>query len=252
MRYVAFSTNNLVSFNFIRCIWLWRGKFNIWGLHRTFPICNCCWVELAIRCRAIRWWAPSYFELVAGLNLPLGAEALGDQLASYFQLVAGLNLPLGAEALGDQLASYFLTCCWFELAIRWWATCSTRNWYGSRKTRGFGNLMFPLSFALLGGPFVWYGSCKRRGFGNLMFPLSFSLLDGSFVWYASREKRGFGNLMFPLSFALLGGSFVFLDVSPSILFLLFGPFLGALVLFDWQGLIIIDIPRLNQGFWVWI
>jgi hypothetical protein len=52
------------------------------------------------------------------LNLPLGAEALGDQLASYFQLVAGLNLPLGAEALGDQLASYFLTCCWFELAIR--------------------------------------------------------------------------------------------------------------------------------------
>jgi hypothetical protein len=42
-------------------------------------------------------------------------------------------------------------------------------------------------------------------------------------------------LMFPLSFALLGGSFVFLDVSPSILFLLFGPFLGALVLFWLAG-----------------
>jgi hypothetical protein len=36
--------------------------------------------------------------------------------------------------------------------------------------------------------------------------------------------------MFPLWFALLGGSFVFLDVSPSILFLVgIPPFLGALV-----------------------
>jgi hypothetical protein len=34
--------------------------------------------------------------------------------------------------------------------------------------------------------------------------------------------------MFPLWFALLGGSFVFLDVGPSILFLVFF-FLGALV-----------------------
>ncbi len=38
------------------------------------------------------------------------------------------------------------------------------------------------------------------------------------------------NLMFPLWFALLGGSFVFLDVGPSILFLVFSPpFLGGLV-----------------------
>jgi hypothetical protein len=41
--------------------------------------------------------------------------------------------------------------------------------------------------------------------------------------------RGFGNLMFPLWFALLGGSFVFLDMGASILFLVFPPFLGALV-----------------------
>jgi hypothetical protein len=40
-----------------------------------------------------------------------------------------------------------------------------------------------------------------------------------------------GNLMFPLWFALLGGSFffVFLDVGPSILFLVFPPFLDPFV-----------------------
>jgi hypothetical protein len=54
MRYVAFSTNNLVSFNFIRCIEYEGASSVLWGLHRTFPICNCCWVELAIRCRATR------------------------------------------------------------------------------------------------------------------------------------------------------------------------------------------------------
>jgi hypothetical protein len=37
--------------------------------------------------------------------------------------------------------------------------------------------------------------------------------------------------MFPSWFVLLGGSFVFLDVGTSILFLVFPPFLGALVLF---------------------
>jgi hypothetical protein len=42
-------------------------------------------------------------------------------------------------------------------------------------------------------------------------------------------------LMFPLSLALLGGSFVFLDVSPSILFLVFAPFSGALVYFWLAG-----------------
>jgi len=35
------------------------------------------------------------------------------------------------------------------------------------------------------------------------------------------DERGFGNLMFPLWFVLLGGSFVFLDMGPSILFLVF-------------------------------
>jgi len=36
--------------------------------------------------------------------------------------------------------------------------------------------------------------------------------------------------MFPLWFTLLGGSFVFLDVGPSILFLVFPPFLDVLVM----------------------
>jgi hypothetical protein len=37
--------------------------------------------------------------------------------------------------------------------------------------------------------------------------------------------------MFPLWFALLGGSFVFLDVGPSILLLVFAPFLACFGLF---------------------
>jgi hypothetical protein len=41
--------------------------------------------------------------------------------------------------------------------------------------------------------------------------------------------KGFGNLMFPLWFSLVGGYFVFLDVGPSILFLVFPLFFGALV-----------------------
>jgi hypothetical protein len=42
-----------------------------------------------------------------------------------------------------------------------------------------------------------------------------------------------------LWFALLGGSFVFLDVGPSILFLVF-PIFGVLWFsFDWQGFIIL-------------
>ncbi len=56
--------------------------------------------------------------------------------------------------------------------------------------------------------------------------------------YASGEWRGFRgfrNLMFTLWFTLLGGSFVFLDIGPSILFLIFG---GALVLLWMQGFII--------------
>jgi hypothetical protein len=43
-----------------------------------------------------------------------------------------------------------------------------------------------------------------------------------------------------------------LDVSPSILFLVFTLFWVLWLIFDWQVFIIIDIPRLNQGFWVWI
>jgi len=43
------------------------------------------------------------------------------------------------------------------------------------------------------------------------------------------NRRGFGNLIFPLWFALIGDSFVFLDVGFSILFLVFPPFLDALV-----------------------
>jgi hypothetical protein len=45
--------------------------------------------------------------------------------------------------------------------------------------------------------------------------------------------------MFPLWSAFLGGSFVFLDVSPSILFLVLAFFFWVLKLFyDWQGSII--------------
>ncbi len=46
-----------------------------------------------------------------------------------------------------------------------------------------------------------------------------------FSWH----KTGFGNLMFSFWFTLFGGSFVFLEVGPSILFLVFPFFLGALV-----------------------
>ncbi len=52
----------------------------------------------------------------------------------------------------------------------------------------------------------------------------------------------FGNLMFPLWFSFLGGYFVFLDVGPSILFLVF-PLIRVLwFIYDWQGFIIINIP----------
>jgi hypothetical protein len=49
---------------------------------------------------------------------------------------------------------------------------------------------------------------------------------------------GFRNLMFPLWFTLLGDSFVFLNIGPSILFLIFPFFLGALVHLWLQGFII--------------
>ncbi len=52
--------------------------------------------------------------------------------------------------------------------------------------------------------------------------------------------------MFPLWFTLLGGSFVFLDVGPSILFLVF-IFFGVLwFIYDWQGFIIY-LHGLQQG-----
>jgi hypothetical protein len=44
--------------------------------------------------------------------------------------------------------------------------------------------------------------------------------------------------MFPLWFILLGGFIVFLDVGPSILFLVFPPFFWVLwFISDWQGFI---------------
>jgi hypothetical protein len=45
-------------------------------------------------------------------------------------------------------------------------------------------------------------------------------------------------LIFPLWWALLGGSFVFLDVGPSILFLVFPLFWVLWFLIHWQGFIL--------------
>jgi hypothetical protein len=54
------------------------------------------------------------------------------------------------------------------------------------------------------------------------------------------------NLMFPLWFALLGGSFVFLDVAPSILFLV-SPWggVGGWFTYRWQGFIMFKVHELN-------
>ncbi len=57
------------------------------------------------------------------------------------------------------------------------------------------------------------------------------------IWYASCNMRKFRNVMFPLWFGLLGGSFVFLDVGPSILFLVFPLTWVLWFLFYWQGFI---------------
>jgi len=54
------------------------------------------------------------------------------------------------------------------------------------------------------------------------------------IRYASCDKRGFGSLMFPLWFALIGDSFVFLDMGPSILFLVFQV---LWLIYGWQGFI---------------
>jgi hypothetical protein len=53
--------------------------------------------------------------------------------------------------------------------------------------------------------------------------------------------------MFPLWFALLGGSFVFLDVGPSILFLVFPLFWVLWFIYDWQGFIENDPPVRSLG-----
>jgi hypothetical protein len=47
-------------------------------------------------------------------------------------------------------------------------------------------------------------------------------------------------MLFPLWFAFLGGSFLFLDVGPSILFLVFPLFLFWVLwlIYGWQGFII--------------
>jgi hypothetical protein len=60
-----------------------------------------------------------------------------------------------------------------------------------------------------------------------------------FPYFDMLLVRGFRNLMFPLWLALLGDSFVFLDVGPSILFLVF-PLLGVLwFIYDSQGFIVL-------------
>ncbi len=58
------------------------------------------------------------------------------------------------------------------------------------------------------------------------------------------KGEGFMNLIFPLWFALLGGSFVFLDMGPSILFLVSlgeggGGFIGF-IMFEVQCMHLID------------
>ncbi len=59
---------------------------------------------------------------------------------------------------------------------------------------------------------------------NFHFRSPFRRSSPFLIWYASCDKRGFGNFKYPpcgLWFGLLGGSFVFLDMGPSILFLVF-------------------------------
>jgi len=75
----------------------------------------------------------------------------------------------------------------------------------------------------------------------LVLPLSlFDMLLGN--------MRGFGNSIFPLRFALIGGSFVFLNVGPSILFLVFPFFIWMLwFIYDWHGIIIIIILDVGQS-----
>jgi len=69
------------------------------------------------------------------------------------------------------------------------------------------------------------------------------------IWYAYCKRRGFKNLMFPLWFTLLGGSFVFLDMGPSILFLVF-PLLWVLwFIYKWQGFIISWALFWSQNRW---
>jgi hypothetical protein len=75
-------------------------------------------------------------------------------------------------------------------------------------------------------------------------PKKFKIMLGK---YASCDRRGFRNLMFPLWFALfLCGSFVFVDMGPAILFLVFPPFLGALV-YLWLAVFHQLSPRLKTG-----
>ncbi len=68
---------------------------------------------------------------------------------------------------------------------------------------------------------------------------------------------GVQGLMCPLWFALLSGSFLFLDVGPSILFVVLPRFWVLWFMFDWQGFITKSLCSINgsQGWklhWLWI
>jgi hypothetical protein len=93
-----------------------------------------------------------------------------------------------------------------------------------------GNLWQNILFPKYSSPNGQNSSLKKSRFLLLLLPLS--LFDMLLV-------RGFRNLMFPLRFALLGHSFVFLDVGPSILFLVFSLFWLLWFIYDWQGFIIL-------------
>ncbi len=53
------------------------------------------------------------------------------------------------------------------------------------------------------------------------------------IWYAFHDKRKFENLMFLRGLPSFGSSFVFLDMGPSILFLVFTLFWVLWFIYDW-------------------
>jgi hypothetical protein len=61
-------------------------------------------------------------------------------------------------------------------------------------------------------------------------------------------RGGEWKLQVPLQFALLGGSFVFLDVGPSILFLIFPLFRVLWIIYNWQSFITLVLSGLGYSF----